>query len=119
MEAAVNTLIEQNPVVDVHPLEGSREQDTRVVFYSRPFIPEQPTTILVWSEWGMFEWFQRLANAKAQFSLLPGCEGRFQVVCPRLHRALPRRNQTDTRRPVQVHLLGRAAKGCLEAGERL
>lgn len=78
MEAAVNTLIEQNPVVDVHPLEGNREQDTRVVFYSRPFIPEQPTTILVWSEWGMFEWFQRLANAKAQFSLLPGCEGGFR-----------------------------------------
>lgn len=78
METAVNTLIEKNPVVSVHPLQGNRQQDTEVTFYSRAAIPERPTTILVWSEWGLFEWFQRLGAAEAKFSLLPGIEAGFR-----------------------------------------
>lgn len=91
MEGAVNALIENNPVVHVHPLEGNRQQDTRVIYYptDRLSIPEDPTTILVWSEWGLFEWFQRLANARARFSLLPGCAQGFRGFvedCIRLYR---------------------------------
>lgn len=81
MEGAVHALIENNPVVHVHPLEGNRQQDTWVIYYptDRLSIPEDPTTILVWSEWGLFEWFQRLANAWARFSLLPGCAQGFRL----------------------------------------
>ncbi|HHH9441315.1 TPA: helicase [Pseudomonas aeruginosa] len=51
MEGAVNALIENNPVLDLHPLEGNRQLDTRVTYYPTNHlpVPEEPTTILVWS----------------------------------------------------------------------
>lgn len=72
VEHAINALIDRNPVVDVHPLEGSRQRRTKTVFYDKATIPSEPTVILVGSEWGMFEWFQRLSSSGAKFSLLDG-----------------------------------------------
>lgn len=79
IEAVVNPLIEQNPVVHVGHLEGSRERDTKVVYYDSAEIPTEPTTILCNSEWGLFEWFQRLGNSGAHFSLLPGADKAFRL----------------------------------------
>lgn len=79
IEGVINTLIDQNPVVNVGHLEGSRERDTKVVFYDSAEIPTEPTTILCNSEWGLFEWFQRLGNAGAKFSLLPGADKAFRL----------------------------------------
>ncbi|HFL7937928.1 AAA family ATPase (plasmid) [Pseudomonas fulva] len=78
IESVINTLIDQNPIVRVSHLEGSRERDTKVVFYDSAEIPNEPTTILCNSEWGLFEWFQRLGNAGAKFSLLPGADNDFR-----------------------------------------
>lgn len=78
VETVINLLIDQNPAVRVHPLEGNRERDTRIVYYDKAVIPEQPTTILVNSEWGLFEWFQRLSAANADFALLPGAMSTFE-----------------------------------------
>lgn len=78
IEGVINSLIERNPLIQVSPIEGSRERDTKIVFYDRADIPEGSTTILVNSEFGLFEWFQRLACANASFSLLPGAEGTFR-----------------------------------------
>ncbi|WP_439126136.1 MAG: helicase (plasmid) [Pseudomonas rhizophila] len=79
IEGVVNTLIDQNPVVRVAHMEGSRERDTKVVYYDNAEIPTEPTTILCNSEWGLFEWFQRLGNAGAKFSLLPGADKAFRL----------------------------------------
>lgn len=78
IEGVINSLIDQNPLVRVSPIEGSRQRDTRILYYDRADIPERPTTILVSSEWGLFEWFQRLGSANAPFSLLPGAEPTFR-----------------------------------------
>jgi len=74
IEGVINPLIDQNPIVNVSHLEGSRERDTKVIYYDSAEIPTEPTTILCNSEWGLFEWFQRLGNAGARFSLLPGAD---------------------------------------------
>lgn len=79
IEGVVNPLIERNPVIQVPQMEGSRSRDTKVVFYDTATIPTEPTTILCHSEWGVFEWFQRLGNASARFSLLPGVEKAFRM----------------------------------------
>ncbi|MNE23749.1 hypothetical protein D3C80_1170190 [compost metagenome] len=74
LEQVVNPLRAAFPGQQLSPMEGNRERATRVHFYDHAQIPEEPTTILVHSEWGLFEWFQRLANANARFALLPGVE---------------------------------------------
>lgn len=77
VEAAINTLIDRNPLVRVHPMEGSRLRDTRTVFYDNLDIPQEPTTILVQSDWGLFEYCQRLSSQNAPFAILPGSVGNF------------------------------------------
>lgn len=79
IEGVVNTLIERNPVVQVSQMEGNRDRDTKVVLYDTASIPTEPTTILCNSEWGLFEWFQRLGNAGARFSMLPTAEAAFRL----------------------------------------
>lgn len=78
VEGVINALIDKNPLFKLGVFEGNRGKDTRVLFYDRADIPTRPTTILVSSEWGLFEWFQRLGNAGAQFSLLPGAVATFR-----------------------------------------
>lgn len=78
IESVVNTLIDRNPVINVGHLEGNSDRDTKVIYYDSAEIPTEPTTILCNSEWGLFEWFQRLGNAGAKFSLLPGAESSFR-----------------------------------------
>ncbi len=88
VESAINALINQNPLVHVHPLEGSRQRDTRTVFYDRLDIPPEPSTILVGTEWGLFEWAQRLSSKDAPFALLPGAQEGFRAFvmdCIRLY----------------------------------
>lgn len=93
IEEVLNPLIEAHPLASVEPFVGSRERTTRVRYYDRPQIPDRPTTILVKSEWGLFEWFQRLGNGGARFSLLPGAERNFRgfvLDCIELyHRGVP------------------------------
>ena len=88
VESVVNTLIERNPIVRVPQMEGSRDIDTKIVQYDIAQIPTEPSTILVNSEWGLFEWFQRLGNAGADFCFI-GDAGkairRFVVDCIELY----------------------------------
>ncbi|MFS2161026.1 helicase [Pseudomonas sp. Pseusp122] len=70
IEAVVNPLINSNPFVHVPLLEGSRGHDSQVVYYDKTEIPDGCTTILVNSEWGLFEWFQRLGNENVKFDIL-------------------------------------------------
>ncbi|MEE5153053.1 helicase [Pseudomonas alliivorans] len=77
-ESIINTLIDNNPIVRVSRLEGSKDKDTKIIFYDSPLVPTTPTTILVNSEWGLFEWFQRLGKGNAAFSFLPGAESTFK-----------------------------------------
>lgn len=88
VEAAINTLIDRNPLVHVHPMEGSRLRDTRTVFYDNLDIPTEPTTILVQSDWGLFEYCQRLSAKNAPFAILPGSLNNFHkfvTSCIRLY----------------------------------
>lgn len=88
VEAAINTLIDRNPLVRVHPMEGSRLRDTRTVFYDNLDIPQEPTTILVQSDWGLFEYCQRLSSKNAAFAILPGSVNnfhRFVTSCIKLY----------------------------------
>lgn len=72
-----------NPLIDAHPskiklhFEGGANNSTKVVRYSGSQVPDKPTTILVESEWGMFEWFQRLSHAKVRFALIHGSKRSF------------------------------------------
>jgi hypothetical protein len=89
IETAINTLIDQNPLIRVHLMEGNRVRDTKTVFYDHLDIPSEPTTILVQSDWGLFEYCQRLSAKGAPFAILPGSvEGfrRFVTACIRLYR---------------------------------
>lgn len=70
MEAIVNPLLMAHPRVQLAPLEGARNKKTIIEYYDRVEIPQDGTTILVGSEFGIFEWFQRLATAGARFCLL-------------------------------------------------
>lgn len=79
LESVVNPVLQAIPDGPPSLLEGNRELDTRVLCFDQPQIPDEPTTILVNSEWGLFEWFQRLASAKASFALLPGVNKRFRA----------------------------------------
>lgn len=96
LEQVINPLLEAFPGQALCPMEGNRERATRVRFYEQAQIPEEPATILVRSEWGLFEWFQRLANANARFALLPGVERDFRTFvqdCIELyHRGTPPRH---------------------------
>lgn len=78
IEGVINSLIDKNPLFKLGFLEGNSDKDTKVVFYDKAEIPASPTTILVSSEWGLFEWFQRLGKAGVGFSLLPGAVSTFR-----------------------------------------
>lgn len=78
MESVLNPLIDKHPVLQLASLEGNTGVDTKIVYYDKPEVPTGAVTILVESEWGLFEWFQRLANAGASFSLLPGAVNAFR-----------------------------------------
>lgn len=79
IESVINPLINQHPVLQLEPLHGNTDIETKVVYYDKPDVPEGPVTILVDSEWGLFEWFQRLASAGAKFSLLSGAVSTFRL----------------------------------------
>ena len=79
IESVINPLIENHPVLHAGVIEGNSSFDTRVIFYDRPEIPKGKVTILVDSEWGLFEWFQRLGHAGARFSLLQGAVSSFRL----------------------------------------
>ncbi|MFJ7794491.1 helicase [Pseudomonas sp. NPDC096950] len=78
IEGVINSLIDKNPLFQLGFIEGNSDKDTKVEFYDRAEIPTSPTTILVSSEWGLFEWFQRLGKAGVSFSLLPGAVSTFR-----------------------------------------
>ena len=78
IEEVLNPLIEAMPYANLTPLHGAKDKKTVVEYYDRPSIPEDGTTILVKSEWGLFEWFQRLAAAKADFDMLPKAKEQFR-----------------------------------------
>lgn len=79
IESVINPLIEKHPIIRSGVIEGNTNFDTRVTFYDRPEIPSGRVTILVDSEWGLFEWFQRLGHAGARFSLLQGAVSSFRL----------------------------------------
>lgn len=72
IESVINPLIDKHPILQLASLEGNGEINTKVTYYDSPEIPDGPVTILVDSEWGLFEWFQRLGAKNANFSLLAG-----------------------------------------------
>ncbi len=79
MEEIVNPLIAAHPRAELAPLIGARDRKTIIKYYDRSDIPEDGTTILVKSEWGVFEWFQRLAGARASFCMMPNSEKKFRI----------------------------------------
>lgn len=84
MEEVINPLIENHPVLKLETMRGNGSINTKVIYYDKPEIPYGEVTILVDSEWGMFEWFQRLSNAGAKFSFLFGASAnfrRFMISC--------------------------------------
>lgn len=78
IEEVLNPLIEAIPYASLEPFAGAKDRDTAIEYYDRYSIPEDGTTILVKSEWGLFEWFQRLAAANADFGMMPGAENQFR-----------------------------------------
>lgn len=77
MESVLNPLIDAHPTKIKLPFEGGGNDGTKVVYYDTSQVPDRPTTILVDSEWGMFEWFQRLSHAGVRFALLHGSKKEF------------------------------------------
>ena len=78
METILNPLIAAHPRAELGPLVGARDMKTVIEYYDRSEVPEDGTTILVKGEWGLFEWFQRLANARASFCMLRDAEHHFR-----------------------------------------
>lgn len=78
IEEVLNPLIAAIPYADLTPLEGAKDRKTLIEYYDRSSVPEDGTAILVKSEWGLFEWFQRLAAANADFGMMPGSENQFR-----------------------------------------
>ncbi|SFU19420.1 AAA family ATPase [Pseudomonas marincola] len=78
IENVINPLIDKHPILKLASLEGNRGIETKVIYYDSPEVPTGKVTILVDSEWGLFEWFQRLGSAGANFSLLPGSVNTFR-----------------------------------------
>ena len=74
MEVILNPLIAAHPRAELAPLVGARDKKTIIEYYDRSDIPDDGTTILVKGEWGVFEWFQRLAVAGASFCMMPESE---------------------------------------------
>lgn len=74
MEVILNPLIAAHPRAELAPLVGARDKKTIIEYYDRSDIPDDGTTILVKGEWGVFEWFQRLAGAGASFCMMPESE---------------------------------------------
>lgn len=74
MEGILNPLIAAHPRAELAPLVGARDKKTIIEYYDRSDIPDDGTTILVKGEWGVFEWFQRLAGAGASFCMMPESE---------------------------------------------
>ncbi|PMU20717.1 MULTISPECIES: AAA family ATPase [unclassified Pseudomonas] len=88
MEGVLNPLIDAHPTKIKLPYEGGGDDPTNVVFYDLSKVPDAASTILVDSEWGMFEWFQRLSHAGVRFSILHGSRNefeRFMVDCINLY----------------------------------
>ncbi len=79
MEAILNPLIAAHPRAELAPLVGAPDKKTIIEYYDRSEIPSDGTTILVKGEWGMFEWFQRLAGAGASFCMLHNSERQFRL----------------------------------------
>lgn len=77
MEGVLNPLIYAHPTKIKLPFEGGGNDGTKVIYYELGKVPERPSTILVESEWGMFEWFQRLSHAGVRFALLHGSKREF------------------------------------------
>lgn len=77
MENILNPLIDAHPTKIKLPFEGGSNDGTKVVYYDVGKVPDRPSTILVDSEWGMFEWFQRLSHAGLRFALLHGSKQEF------------------------------------------
>lgn len=78
MEVIINPLIAAHPRAELAPLVGARDKKTIIEYYDRSEIPDAGTTILTKGEWGLFEWFQRLANADASFCMMPNSEKQFR-----------------------------------------
>lgn len=78
MEEILNPLIAAHPRAELAPLVGARDKKTTIEYYDRSDIPEDGTTILAKAEWGLFEWFQRLAGAGASFCMMPESEYQFR-----------------------------------------
>jgi len=78
IETVINPLIDKHPVLKLASLEGNSDMETKITLYDKAEIPNGPATILVESEWGLFEWFQRLGFAGAKFSLMPGAVNTFR-----------------------------------------
>lgn len=79
MEGILNPLIDAHPTKIKLPYEGGGNDPTNVVFYDLNKVPDTPSTILVESEWGMFEWFQRLSHAGVRFAILHGSRTSFEM----------------------------------------
>lgn len=99
IEDVINPLIDIHPRSQTSPMTGSPSLQTRISYYDKVSIPDKPTTILVRSQWGLFEWFQRLGAANVRFGLLEGarrdfstfmqdCIGLYHEGTPPRHRAL-------------------------------
>ena len=78
MESVLNPLIESLPDSRLNGMLGARDKKTVIRYYDRAAIPEDGTTILVRGEWGLFEWFQRLAAANASFAMLDSSMASFR-----------------------------------------
>ena len=78
MELILNPLIAAHPHAELAPFVGARDKKTVIEYYDRSDIPEDGTTILTKGEWGLFEWFQRLAGANASFSMMVESEQQFR-----------------------------------------
>lgn len=65
-----------NPIIQVHPgrakepFVGNACWRTNVSHYRLNTIPEKPSTVVAFDEWGLFEWVQKFAHAKVGFRLL-------------------------------------------------
>jgi hypothetical protein len=66
-----------NPIIEIHPssetkdaFRGNRWNRMSISYYDKPYVPNEPTTILVTDNWALFEWAQRLAAERIEYTLL-------------------------------------------------
>lgn len=72
IESLLNPVLGKHPDDAKEPIRGSDHRRTHISYYSRPQVPDHPTTILVGTDFHVLEWFQRLAAEGASFDLLDG-----------------------------------------------